>query len=403
MQATSRFRLRWILFSALVAACGDAEPSEETPVAPECGDGSVDDGETCDDGNTDDGDGCSAACQTETTVEGMCGDGTVDAGEDCDDGNTDDSDGCSAACAAESCGDGVVQSGLGEDCDDGNTADEDGCSSACATETCGDGVLQMGLGEECDDGNIDSFDGCSDLCVIEGCGDGVVQPAAGEVCDDGNTDDGDGCSSSCMSESCGDGVVQAQFGEVCDDGAGNGQPPSIACDPALLTAYGSHAYCHVLTLAGYGASQTACNDSGGYLSSVGDDAENLFLRDFTASFNSATPWVGASDFITEGTWIWSSGEPFVYENWAPGYPVIGSGEDCMRFAASDSAEWVHDFCGGNQYRSTCEYDLVAPCNATCSHQGFCGDGVVDPTLGEACDDLNTTAGDGCSATCQIEP
>ena len=31
----------------------------------------------------------------------------------------------------------------------------------------------------------------------------------------------------------------------------------------------------------------------------------------------------------------------------------------------------------------------------------CGDGVVDP--GELCDDMNTTAGDGCSATCIVEP
>ena len=31
----------------------------------------------------------------------------------------------------------------------------------------------------------------------------------------------------------------------------------------------------------------------------------------------------------------------------------------------------------------------------------CGDGVLDP--GEACDDLDAIGGDGCSATCQIEP
>jgi cysteine-rich repeat protein len=35
----------------------------------------------------------------------------------------------------------------------------------------------------------------------------------------------------------------------------------------------------------------------------------------------------------------------------------------------------------------------------------CGDGCTDPTLGEfeSCDDGNTDEGDGCSATCQVEP
>jgi cysteine-rich repeat protein len=42
------------------------------------------------------------------------------------------------------------------------------------------------------------------------------------------------------------------------------------------------------------------------------------------------------------------------------------------------------------------------CSATCTveHVCVCGDGVVD--AGEACDDGNTTSGDGCSATCTIE-
>ena len=33
----------------------------------------------------------------------------------------------------------------------------------------------------------------------------------------------------------------------------------------------------------------------------------------------------------------------------------------------------------------------------------CGDGFLDTGAGEVCDDGNTTPGDGCSATCTIEP
>jgi cysteine-rich repeat protein len=38
------------------------------------------------------------------------------------------------------------------------------------------------------------------------------------------------------------------------------------------------------------------------------------------------------------------------------------------------------------------------CNATCTSDERCGNGVLDP--GEVCDDGNTTDGDGCPATCQ---
>jgi len=34
--------------------------------------------------------------------------------------------------------------------------------------------------------------------------------------------------------------------------------------------------------------------------------------------------------------------------------------------------------------------------------GSCGDGVVSPELGEACDDGNTSDADGCSSTCQVQ-
>jgi cysteine-rich repeat protein len=40
------------------------------------------------------------------------------------------------------------------------------------------------------------------------------------------------------------------------------------------------------------------------------------------------------------------------------------------------------------------------CGATCQIEVVCGDGVLQPT--EHCDDMNTMAGDGCSATCQVE-
>ena len=43
------------------------------------------------------------------------------------------------------------------------------------------------------------------------------------------------------------------------------------------------------------------------------------------------------------------------------------------------------------------------CNSTCSAYGpYCGDGILQPQFGEACDDGNNISGDRCSSSCQIE-
>lgn len=64
---------------------------------------------------------------------------------------------------------------------------------------------------------------------------------------------------------------------------------------------------------------------------------------------------------------------------------------------------------GNQITETCAYgdaDGCQVCNANClsiaGATSSCGDGIVDSSNGEQCDDGNTASGDGCSATCTTE-
>ena len=102
-------------------------------------------------------------------------------------------------------------------CPDGTT-----CAAAqpvCIVNPCGNGRVDSG--ETCDDGNILSGDGCSPSCGNEACGNGLVEP--GERCDDGNTTNGDNCSADCLSlETCGNGIKDVKSGgttaEGCDDG-----------------------------------------------------------------------------------------------------------------------------------------------------------------------------------------
>lgn len=43
------------------------------------------------------------------------------------------------------------------------------------------------------------------------------------------------------------------------------------------------------------------------------------------------------------------------------------------------------------------------CTAICDFGPYCGDGILQTTFAEQCDDANNTAGDFCSAICKIEP
>jgi fibro-slime domain-containing protein len=74
----------------------------------------------------------------------VCNDGVKERGEPCDDGNQVVGDGCTPFCEVEPdcsqgacrsrCGDGIILPSDDEECDDGNTQDGDGCSADCRTE-----------------------------------------------------------------------------------------------------------------------------------------------------------------------------------------------------------------------------------------------------------------------------
>jgi len=328
-----------------------------TPAASVCGDGVCDAGEDA------------ASCPEDCLP--VCGNGVLEPGEQCDDGNTTGGDGCSATCKIESfCGDGLCQRG----------EDALSCPEDCLP-VCGNGVLEPG--EQCDDGNTTKGDGCSATCQVESfcgnglcetgedpltcpqdcpgvCGNGVLEP--GEQCDDANTKNGDGCSATCQVESfcgnglcesgenalncpqdcpavCGDGVLEA--GEQCDDGnTANGDGCSAGCALEVLCGNG------------------VCDASEDPLSCPQDCAA-------VCGNGTLEPGEQCDDGNTT------------------------SGDGCSATCQ------VEQFCGNG----LCEHGedpLICPedCRAVC------GNGAVEP--GEQCDDGNTTSGDGCSATCQVE-
>ena len=189
--------------------------------------------------------------------------------------------------------------------------------------------------------------------------------SAVEECDDGNTSGGDGCSETCGTEngwaceytelgsgcttSCGDGLIAGD--ETCDDGnmvtetCAYGEIECLVCDATCQSVAGKTSYC------GDGE--------------VGDGEE---CDDGANNSNNAA--------CLENCQFASCGDNF----------VCSDSTSCGLEEDTDGLEECDD--GGES----------AICNTNCeSHE--CGDGVLNLTAGELCDDGNKENGDGCAADC----
>ncbi len=297
---------------------------------------------------------------------GVCGDGFVNGGEACDGdgaGTGGETATCDADCTTAMCGDGTTNTTAGELCDDGNMVGGDGCPANCGPANCGDGAIDAP--EACDDGNTTPGDGCAATCIVENgytctgvpsscvttCGDGIV--AGAEACDDGNTTPGDGCDAICGVESgyvctgspsacstvCGDSIIAG--GETCDDGN---------------------------TADGDGCSSTCATESGWICTGLPSSCNTVCGDTITAG----------AETCDDGNTTGGDGCSAVCQLEGCGNFVTDVGEDCDE---------------GGVETATCDADCSAP---------TCGDGDVNTLASEACDDSNTTSGDGCSSTCAVE-
>jgi cysteine-rich repeat protein len=224
---------------------------------------------------------------------------------------------------------------------------------------CGNGSVEAG--EECDDGNDDDADGCTYACTI--CGNGIV--TLPEQCDDGNLIDHDGCNVDCGLRVCGN--------------------VGILAGPIVNPA-NNHRY-YLLQNASWPASEAEAVCLGGHLVTINDATEQGWVYDtfsqYTAEFRL---WIGVSDAASEGTWVWSSGEPVTYTNWCSDEPNN----------SLSSGAGGEDY--GVAYR--CWNDLpVSDSSVGVVELTECGNGVIDS--GEDCDDGNTEPSDGCTNACTI--
>ena len=73
---------------------------------------------------------------------------------------------------------------------------------------------------------------------------------------------------------------------------------------------------------------------------INDAAENAYvLTTFANAAGSGRVWLGLNDAATEGTFVYTSGQPFTYANWDTGEPNNSGNEDYVAMY-SGNGFWV---------------------------------------------------------------
>ncbi|MDX2054737.1 MAG: DUF4215 domain-containing protein [Polyangiaceae bacterium] len=305
---------------------------------------------------------CNATAQVgvECLAAGICGNFVVDLGEQCDDANLVSGDGCSSICLREIfCSDGLKEGN--EECDDSNKVSGDGCSSTCQTEICGNN--RVDANEQCDPPNGVT---CDAQCMGIGlaCGNGIKQ--AYEACDDGNLISGDGCEldctitpdpcKTCLAASCQTNI------DACTNATGTaaagpaaGQPKSALC--AAMNTCADTTKCARGSFGSGEACYCGTVDTTNCISGLANGlckTEAERAAETTSGLTVGQRWVN------------------------PG------------FAVGISGQYIR--CSLQQCKTQCGLGSGSSSN--------CGNGVKEGN--EACDDGNTSSGDGCSAACLTE-
>ncbi|MDB5338514.1 MAG: prkC 29 [Planctomycetaceae bacterium] len=94
-----------------------------------------------------------------------------------------------------------------------------------------------------------------------------------------------------------------------------GNRPQI---PADVTLFRTKRYKVFTESLSWHEARQKCRDLGGRLADVRNASENTFLAGLAARSNVDTVWLGATDEVTEGRWLWSDGKEMKYQNWSVG-------------------------------------------------------------------------------------
>lgn len=264
----------------------------------------------------------------------------------------------------------------------------------------GDGVVD--LGEECDGdgaGNAGETATCDTDCTFAVCGDGALNVTAGEACDDGNTIGGDNCAFDCSDERSNLRVLK-----TVDDATPSVNQLITYTVTVRNAGSGSDIATHVevtdvlpggLTFTAFDDSDrgVVCSETSGtvtcVLASLDPPPGAGVLYTITATVDAGQQ--GNTIVNTASETAMDQAETNVANNESQASMIVAA---CGDGIIEGSEACDGDGVGGGGETKTCNDD--------CSISA-CGDGILNPTAGEACDDGNIDPGDGCDEGCTIEP
>ena len=213
-----------------------------------------------------------------------------------------------------------------------------------------------------------------DACIIGDCGDNKTDPGT-EVCDDGNNRSDDGCSEDCKStEQCGNGEINV--GELCDDG--NKEADDWCTFPSCQPARCGDEIVNKSVLVDGGPPEEFCDDGARERVTCDAGVCTACSRDCHSVVTFSGPYCGDGD------------------------AGVNHGVDV------DAGEICDD--GNTDDETACPYGVRPPCftcDRTCKRVlgplasgTYCGDGILQASEGEVCDDGNAGACGLCSEDCR---
>lgn len=124
-------------------------------------------------------------------------------------------------------------------------------------------------------------------------------------------------------------------------------------DSTVSGTYNGHTYTVIERELDPLAADDYCKSMGGYLSSITSQGEQDFVAGLAAQVDYEDFWIGGSDYGSEGTWYWLTGEPWSFTAWYPGGPAgeaepnngIGAGEDYVFMNRTRGYRWVDGYGG----------------------------------------------------------
>jgi hypothetical protein len=127
-------------------------------------------------------------------------------------------------------------------------------------------------------------------------------------------------------------------------------PPDASACPLGWSVLSNRCYFFVEVELDWNGAQAACEALGASLASIGGEGEDNFVRSLVKE---GSFWLGGSDGMTEGQWLWSDGTPWSYDHWGSGQPDNWFNEDCLE---RKDGRWNDTGCE-DKLSSVCERPL----------------------------------------------